>query len=154
MSSLALIDWKLKIAEKIGATSLVNIRDSDAVEVVSRILPEGADAVIATVVTEATLLQSLKIASRMGFVHIFAGLPGNPMIPMSPNPIHYKQIKVTGSSGYALAEYELALKLIKTHRVELTPLISHRFQLDQILEAISVWDDKEKSLKIMLDRGH
>jgi len=148
---VGMIDWKLKVAEKMGATHLVNIRESDAIEEITKILPKGADAVIVTVVNEATMFQSFKIVSAMGFVQIFAGLPGNPMIPMNPNMIHYKEINVTGSSGYTLREYEIALKLIRTRRVELASLISHRFRLDQIQEAISAWDDKEKSLKIMID---
>jgi threonine dehydrogenase-like Zn-dependent dehydrogenase len=31
-------------------------------------------------------------------------------------------------------------------------MVSHRFPLEKINEAISAWDDKEKSLKILLKR--
>jgi len=53
---------------------------------------------------------------------------------------------------HTYTEYSKIFDFIVNRKLNLTRMVSHRFPLEKINEAISAWDDKEKSLKILLKR--
>jgi L-iditol 2-dehydrogenase len=112
----------------------------------------GADIVVVTAVTSETIVQGLRMASRRGYVSIFGGTPKGVTVQFEPNMIHYNETFLTGNSGYTYAQYAKAAQIVASHKIPLKKLVTHRFELGQIHEAMKVWDDKEKSMKIMLTR--
>ena len=146
---VGLTDWKLRLGEELGATRTVNASQENPVEVADRM--GGADIVFLTVVSQGTLDQAMRIASKTGIVSIFAGLPrGSSTLTLDLNLIHYGERVLTGSSNYTYSEYERAFKLIISKRVNLAKIVSHRFSLKEFFEALKVWEDKVKSMKIII----
>ena len=149
-----LIDWKLKLGEELGATTLIHSGSTTKLQdEVKKMAPDGVDATALTIVTSELVSQALSATIKGGYVSVFAGVPkGAVTTNFEPNLIHYNEVSLIGSSGYTYPEFRKAFEIVLSHGPELSKLVSHRFKLDEIMEAISVWEDKEKSLKIMITR--
>jgi L-iditol 2-dehydrogenase len=149
---VGLTDWKLKLGEFFGASRIINAKEHNVVESIGEYCKNGVDVTILTVVNSETFTEALKITRKRGYIIIFAGIPKGSTFSFDPNEIHYNEISIMGSSGYTYKEYEEAFNLIANKNLQLSRLISHQFELSQIREAISKWEDKENSLKIILKR--
>ncbi len=148
-----LIDWKLDLAEKLGVSKVVQASNTDPVHAIRQAYADGVDAVAVTAVTRSTVLQAVKITSRRGCVNIFAGLPSDQMpLDADTNAIHYGELTLTGSSGYTYNEYRKAIEMAASSQEDMKSIITHRFKLKELREAIDCWDDKNKSLKILITR--
>jgi len=153
---IGIIDWKLKIAESLGAThTYYNSPDIEkTIENVKKDFPNGFAGISVTVVNEQTVNEALKLSSKGGRVVIFAGLPSNNSKYMiDSNIIHYNEIDLTGSSGYTYYEFELAYRLLLKEHESAMKIVTHKFKLEDIHEAIKAWDDKNSSSKILLKRS-
>lgn len=128
--------------------------DPDSEDMVARCLDEtggeGADAVITACASVDIHEQALEMVARRGVVNLFGGLPADtrPMNVKS-NLIHYKECVLTGSHGSVPRQHNLAVQLIATEKVRVAPLISHRFPLTRINEAIEIMMSK-KAMKIII----
>ncbi len=147
-----LVDWKLKLGQELGATHVLSAKEDTVKAVLDATEGAGADIVVVTAVMQDTIVQGLKMASRRGYVSIFGGTPKGVTVQFEPNLIHYNETFLTGNSAYTYAHYVSAAHLIASGKVQLKKLVTHHFSLDQIHQAIKAWDDKEKSMKIMLTR--
>jgi len=149
---IGLIDWKLKLGQELGATDLVDAKGEPVKGVLEATNGIGSDIVVITAVTPETIVQGLKMAARHGYVSIFGGTPTGVTSQLEPNIIHYNELILTGNSGYTYAHYKTAAKIVASHMIPLKKLVTHRFKLERIHDAIKAWDDKEKSMKIILTR--
>jgi L-iditol 2-dehydrogenase len=149
---VGLVDWKLKLGQELGATHLISAREDTVKATLAATEGAGADIVIVTAVMKDTIVQGLKMASKRGYVSIFGGTPRGVAVQFEPNLIHYNETFLTGNSAYTYAQYVSAGRLIASGKVEPKKLVTHHFELSQIHDAIKMWDDKEKSMKIMLTR--
>ncbi|MBM9469157.1 zinc-dependent alcohol dehydrogenase [Nakamurella leprariae] len=66
------------------------------------------------------------------------------------NDIVQKEIRVQGSFAYTPADCAYAADLIATKKVDLTPLVSHTFNLDDITEAFETQRQTATSIKVMV----
>lgn len=149
--NVGLSAWKMKLAQELGATHIVDARNSNSTEEIRKISPRGADAVFLTVVTSSTIEKAVEIVGKGGIIHVFAGATANPPLKVGANFVHYNEVALTGSTGYSLGQFEKAFDLITSGTIQPSKLVSHRFRLAEIHKAISTWDDKENSLKILLE---
>lgn len=145
-------DWKLNTAKSLGADHTINASQTDPIEKVMKLTDgNGADAVIATVTTPTTIEQAMKMVRKCGFVVIFGGSPKGTTVTLDPNTLHYSEICLIGSEGYTIAMYETSFNLIAKHRIDVKKLISRKYKLDDLLEAIAMAQKKEESLKIIIE---
>lgn len=142
---------RLNIAKSIGADYTINSSKTDAVKKIAELTNEkGADAVITTITTPTTIEQATKIVGKHGIVVVFGGSPRGTTVTIDPNIIHYSEAYIVGSEGYTMAMYETAFNLITKHKINVKKLISHEYKLDDLLEAITMSQKKEKALKIII----
>ena len=144
------VEPRLKLAAGLGASSTVDFSKVPAIETVL----ELTDGLGADVVIEATgAIEAYRQAVRMGrkgsTVLYFGGLPQNLSLDIDPNIIHYRQVTLKGSYSYTTETFRDALKLIEAGRLEVLALITHRFPLEQLKEAVLTAARKD-SLKVML----
>lgn len=145
---IGLSEWKLHLAEELGATVVLHNHSDPADALASG---AGMDAVVVTVVSAQTVLQAVRMASRKGKINVFAGLPSERMpLGIDTNAIHYHELTLTGSSGYTYEEFRNAFSLLSSASQSVKRIISNRFSLSDLLKAIECWDDKEKSMKVMI----
>jgi L-iditol 2-dehydrogenase len=97
----------------------------------------GVDRVLVCIGRMELINEGLELARKGGNVNLFAGFPGQGWSEVSANLIHYKELVVTGTSNSRRADYEVALRLIESGRVDVLPMVTHRFPLRQIDDAFA-----------------
>jgi L-iditol 2-dehydrogenase len=131
-------------AVRLGATVAVDPGREDLAEAVRGLTRgRGADLSIVCVGVPALVNQAVELSRNGGRVCIFAGMKDEGWADVSANLIHYKQVVVSGSSNCTRADYEMALHLIVSGRIETEALITHRFPLARVLDAIGTIGDPE-----------
>jgi threonine dehydrogenase-like Zn-dependent dehydrogenase len=64
--------------------------------------------------------------------------------------IHYQTVTLTGTHDFTPREFDLALKLIERRIIDVRPLVSHTFPLEQTGEAFDVVVERA-GLKVMVE---
>ncbi|MGD9028776.1 MAG: alcohol dehydrogenase catalytic domain-containing protein [Anaerolineae bacterium] len=140
-----------KKAEELGAHDVIDPGKNDAVEAVRELTEgQGADAVIVAVGHPSAVRQGIQIAATLGRVNLFAGVYPPTEISLDPNLIHYQTVTLTGTHDFTPREFDLALKLIERRIIDVRPLVSHTFPLEQTGEAFDVVVERA-GLKVMVE---
>jgi len=99
----------------------------------------GPDVVIVATSAPAAYHQAFDVVGRGGQVLLFAGLPKDKQVlEVNINLIHYRQLAWHGSFGSTPAHGARALALLLSKKVNAERLITHRFGLAALPEAIAV----------------
>lgn len=124
-------------AAEIGAHVTVDPTSEDLAEVVAEHTDGlGVDVAVICVGKPQLVNDALKVTRKGGRVNVFAGLAGDGWAEVEANLIHYNELVLTGASDSRRRDYEAALRLIESGRIEADRLITHRFPLRQAAEAI------------------
>jgi threonine dehydrogenase-like Zn-dependent dehydrogenase len=83
-------------------------------------------------------------------VVLFAPTPPQTTLPVSPYKLLFSEITLTGSYSCSPLETRQALALLRGGRIDADPLITHRFGLDGVGEAIRLAKKGGQSLKIVI----
>jgi len=128
---------RLEVAKGLGAHDVIDASAADPVARVKELTEgRGADAVIVAVGAEEPSRQALEMAAINGRVNFFAGAYPDTAFPFGTNLVHYKQMHVTGSHDFTPHNFSTALKLIAYGIVDVERLISHRFELEGVKDAL------------------
>jgi L-iditol 2-dehydrogenase len=145
---------RLDKARELGAHDVVPAAECDPVERVKELTEgRGADAVIVAVGGAEPIRQGLEMAAINGWVNVFAGTYPAVALPMDPNLVHYRQLRVTGSHDYTPHHFTTALRLIQFGLVRVAPLISHRFGLEEIQVAFDTTAERRGLKSMVLPNG-
>lgn len=98
---------------------------------------EGADRVIVAIGVPALADQALGLARPRGSVSLFAGFSAGETASIDVNAIHYDELKVTGAFGLTRRQFARALDAIAAGRLDVGPLITHRFGLPEVTAALA-----------------
>ncbi|MBI4561678.1 MAG: zinc-binding dehydrogenase [Candidatus Rokubacteria bacterium] len=141
---------RLKVASQLGAHDVIDASAGDPVERVKELTEgRGADCVIVAVGAAEPIRQALQMGAVNGRVNLFAGTYPPVELPFDPNLVHYRQLVVTGSHDFTPHHFSIALKLIQHGILRVEPLISHRFQLEDVREAFEATANRS-GLKAMV----
>jgi L-iditol 2-dehydrogenase len=111
----------------------------------------GVDAIVVAAPSAKAQEQSLDLAAPGGRINFFGGLPkGRSHITIDSNPIHYKELVVTGTTANSNSDCREALDLVASGAIDTLPLVSDRFPLTAGREAF-VAAASRKSLKVVLE---
>ncbi|MFL6473333.1 MAG: alcohol dehydrogenase catalytic domain-containing protein [Nitrososphaeraceae archaeon] len=127
----------------------------------------GANIVIVATSNPAALDLAIKIAAKNSIINIFAGMPKensnsnnknnknknskNNTVLIDPNWLHYNQISITGSFSSTPSMLYEAARLASTKQVDLSKIVSHRYSLSNIEEAILA-TEKYYGLRAVINR--
>jgi len=124
-------------AERLGATVTVDPAAQDLEEVVEELSKGvGVDSSVVCVGVPQLVNQAVELSRSGGRVNVFAGFKGAGWTEVAANRIHYKQVRLTGSTNSRRSDFETALRLIESGRVETASMVTHRFPLSAVNEAI------------------
>jgi L-iditol 2-dehydrogenase len=134
-----LLPERLAVAQKLGADAIIDASQVDPVRWVhERTAGRGADVVIVAVGAQHALEQALKMAGNCSTINYFAGTYPPTTLPIDPNLLHYKQIRLTGSHDYTPLHFCTALRFLEIGTVRVAPLISHQLPLTQVKDGFDV----------------
>jgi threonine dehydrogenase-like Zn-dependent dehydrogenase len=151
-----------EMAKKLGADEVIYPGEQDLLEAVTEatggrrytsvlgqdLLMGGADVVYECVGTQRSVRDSLSLTASGGTI-VLVGLPAV-LNRIDWTPIWLKELKIIGSvwSGTEMVEdrsvptYELIVKWMAEGKLDLAPLVTHRFRLDEYQKALAVTASK------------
>jgi len=130
-------DERRQTARAFGADDVVNPLSEDVVAKAKEWTDGlGVDVVIVASGVPAAMEAGMRALRKGGTFNIFAGSPPDGRFACDPNLIHYGELAVTGSSGHTAGHMRRAVDLIARGVVDARRLITHRFPLADIGEAL------------------
>lgn len=132
-----------ELAAELGADAVLGPEERGAA-----VLGREPALVIVTAHGAPALEWALREVAVGGVVHAFAGAPGGAAV--DANLVHYRHLRLVGSTGSTLSDYERALGLVTSGAIALERLPRTTIALEQVPEAL-VDDPDPHALKIMVD---
>lgn len=133
---------RLKLAEELGATQVIDAANEDVLESIQRWT--GCGGVSASFETSGSLTaqaSSVEITARAGriaFVGFGSGVPS-----IVPSKFIEKQLTLMGSFVFPIDAYETVLNVVQTKNVPLESMVTHTVDLDGASEIIQAFDRGE-----------
>lgn len=127
-------EQRLEQAKEFGADYIINSRKENLEGRIKEITEgHGSDFTVVAVSSAKVQQDALTIAANEGRINFFGGLPpGEELVPLNTNIIHYKELRVFGTFAQSIHEYEQALRFISMKRFPLKKLITHKYDLKDI----------------------
>jgi len=97
---------RLAVAERWGATSVINARESDVVAEINRLIPGGVNAVIDAVGASVTRKQAVEAVTPGGQV-VYIGLHDEESL-LAANYVVRQEVAITGSFAYTPEDFKRA----------------------------------------------
>lgn len=142
-----LLAERLEYAKALGATEIVIGTERD-LERLKEMSPLGFDAVVEATGVPAVAEKAVSYVKPTGKLMYFGVNPPEATIRFSPFEVYRKDIKIIGTFA-APHTFYAAIGMLEQRRVEVEPLISHRFQLEEFPKALEMVKSKSQSRKIL-----
>jgi L-iditol 2-dehydrogenase len=146
------VPFRLHAGQRFGATRslkpTVNIQEN------FRQMNSGrlADLVLVCTSARKAFLQALRSVERGGMVLFFAPSDPGEKIPLPINEFFFRNdITLTTTYGASPYDSEIALELIRSSRVKVKDMISHRLPLGETQKGFGIVDEAKDSLKVMIE---
>jgi len=132
-----LLEKRLKTAEQMGADFCIDVSQCNLEDKVKEITGgTGAEVVITSLGIPKVIEDSFKLVRNGGLINIFGGPPAGQPVTVDPRWIHYSEITITGTFASTPQDFKKALDVIASGEIYVEDLISDRFTLDNMLDAI------------------
>jgi len=79
--------------------------------------------------------EAMAAAGPGGTVNVFGGLAGGTTISVDAKRVHYDEVTLTGSFGFAPEHFRTALAMLASGRLNVEGIITHEFGLDSAASA-------------------
>ena len=144
-------DKRLEQCKQFHFDRLVNpVKESLKQVVMEETEGRGADVVIIAAPAAAPQEEALDLVRKRGSVMLFASLPvGKSMLNIDSRLIHYKEVKVIGSSDSTPEHVRKAVEILSSGKFPADKIVTHRLGLNDIDKAFELMKDGE-SLRVVL----
>ena len=130
------------VSRAYGATDCINVAETDPTIAVADLTGGiGADVVIETSgfpASSAIVLDVVRKEGKVAHIGWANDLPPLPVIPIMAKTLTVFGVGGNGGRG----QYERSLELVRSGRVDLDPMVTHRYSLDDIAEAFETTASK------------
>lgn len=144
-------DAPFTVSQAYGATHCVNVTRDDPKQVIADLTDRGAgaDVVIETSgfpASSAICLDLVRKEGKLAHIGWANDLPPLPVIPIMAKTLTVYGIGGNGGRG----QYERAQELVRTGRLDLEPIVTHRYPLDDVAEAFATAHAKTDAIKVLV----
>ena len=144
---------RLAVARQLGADITINFREQDPVQRIQEITGgAGVDVAIEALGTQQTFescLRSLKPGGTLSSLGVYSGKLSMPLDAFAAGLGDHKIITTLCPGGKERMRRLMAV--VASGRVDLTPMVTHRFALDDILEAYDLFShQRDGVLKVAI----
>jgi threonine dehydrogenase-like Zn-dependent dehydrogenase len=144
---------RLRMSPRMGATAAIDPAREDPVGAVARITRgRMADLVIEAVGHEDQALDLCTRLARKGGRILYFGVPGETIEKVRWRDLFFKNLTVHTSVDPDFArDFPLAMRWLAEGRIDLAPIITHRFPLREVQRAHETFRDRtDGALKVLL----
>jgi len=146
-----LIDFRLRAAQKFGADIVVNPLNASLNEVVKAETDgRGVDLAIVTAPSLEAYKAGLGVCRKGGKLCVFAPTEPGKFLEISPKELFFNELQIIPSYSASHVETREALKLIKSGKIRVGELITHRFPLVDAAKAFKTALEDKESLKVVV----
>ncbi len=146
-----MIESRVKWARKFGADQAFN---AAAADLNKRILDategRGVDNVVVASGNVKAIQASFPLVRKGGKILLFGIPPEGSVFACDASGVFIREIKLIPSYSTTENEIKRALEMMEAGMICLTDMITHRFHLSEIAEALRIADDAQSSLKVMV----
>jgi threonine dehydrogenase-like Zn-dependent dehydrogenase len=144
---------RLEISKRMGADHVINFHDADPVEQILRLTDgRGVDAAIEALGTQATFEAALRVLRPGGTLSSLGVYSGDLKIPLGAFAAGLgDHTIVTTLCPGGKERMRRLMNLVASRRVDLSPLVTHRFVLEDIKRAYEIFSQQRDGvLKIAI----
>jgi L-iditol 2-dehydrogenase len=144
-------DYRLDIARSCGLSHVCNPLLEDLAERVEALFgPDGTDLILECVGVNATMDQAIRLAGK-GTDIIVVGVFGDKAV-LDLGWVQDRELRLIGTLMYREEDYQQAIDLLCQGMVNLKPLVTHRFPLENYEQAYAFIDQaRDNVMKVMID---
>jgi threonine dehydrogenase-like Zn-dependent dehydrogenase len=130
-------DAPFTVSRAYGATDCINVAETDVKQAVAKLTDGGLGADIVVIETSgfpassAIVLDVVRKEGKVAHIGWANDLPPLPVIPIMAKTLTVFGVGGNGGRG----QYERSQELVRSGRVDLGPMVTHRFALDDIAAA-------------------
>lgn len=149
-------DFRLTFAKRYGVETFNANTDQDiASKIKSETAGRGADLCIVATGSTKALLQSFDLTRRGGRIILFGVPPKGSLMSYDMSKLYSSEHSVIPSYAASEVETNQALRLVDAKRVELSSLITHRFDISEASEAVKCAHEAKDAMKVIVTAsGH
>jgi threonine dehydrogenase-like Zn-dependent dehydrogenase len=141
-------DYALETARKLGATHLLNPRECDVKEALAGILPHGPDLVLEAAGPIEAVKLMVSLLRRGTRWNIF-GITTHEPFELDGGLMHFLEARMDASFGTTPLAMEKSIRLMERGLLDPEQVITHRFPLTQIHDAVAAMASGEKNKVIV-----
>jgi alcohol dehydrogenase len=143
---------RLQMSRRMGADVTLNFNDIDVVNEVKRLTGGGADVAIEALGTQGTFEQSLRCLRPGGTLSSLGVYSGKLQVPYDAFAAGIGDYRiVTTLCPGGKERMRRLMEVVRHNRVDFTPLLTHRFSLDEIPRAYEVFSERlENVIKVAI----
>jgi len=144
-------EYRLKMAEKFGADVVMSATEDVPARLAEVNGGGRADLVIVCASVLSAFEQALMSVDRGGTVLCFAPTEPGVKLPVPVNDFWRNSITVMPSYGAAPVDLAIAMELIRSGRVPVNDMITHRLGLAEAGKGFKLVADGRKSVKVIIE---
>jgi threonine dehydrogenase-like Zn-dependent dehydrogenase len=148
-------DDRIAFAKKMGVDVVLDYRHQDVVAEIKRLTDGGADVAIEALGTQATwesCLRSLRPGGTLSSLGVYSGKLAVPYDAFGAGLADYKIVTTLCPGGKE--RMRRLMEMVRTNRVDLSPMLTHTFALEDIQEAYAVFGDRREGvMKVAIRPG-
>ena len=131
--------YRVDLAKKVGKGLVINPQDDDPIETINDLTDgKGASGVLECSGNPVARRQAAAVAGRGATVVYVGG--GNPDLAVDVGDVIGKDLVIRGNSVFSMASYFAEVEFLLKHPVPLDQIITHRFKIEDAVEAFSLFD--------------
>jgi 6-hydroxycyclohex-1-ene-1-carbonyl-CoA dehydrogenase len=146
-----IVDNKLEVAKKLGAQRTINAsgkEDKELIKEIRALTAGGADVAIEAIGNPKTI----ELASncvKAGGLHCQIGYTHH-NVPINAGRLMFREIEIKGSLGCRPVDYPKIIEMVKTGKIQLKPVVTHKFKLEEIEQAFNLMRKGESLRSIIV----
>ena len=143
-------EYRMNAAKKSGADDVINARDDVPARVKEVNKGRLADRIIVCTGAVSAIKQALKSIDAGGTILFFAPTKPEVDISLSFNEFWSNQITLTTTYAAAPNDLEKAIELIRSRKVNVHDMITHRLSLAEISKGFQLVADANECIKVII----
>jgi len=144
-------DYRLKTAKKLGAGTVIHARENVPEQVKRHNDGRLADLVVTCTGAPTAVTQAINSIDRGGTILFFAPIEPGVEIPFPLFDLWNKGVKMVSTYAGAPKDIKEAIELIRSKKVTVTDMITHRLPLEETLKGFKLVAQAKKSIKIIIE---
>ncbi len=134
-----IVDKKLEISKQLGAQHTINAKDKEdkaLLKEIRSLTGGGADIAIEAIGNPKTI-ELASSAVKAGGLHCQVGYTHH-SVPLNAGRLMFREIEIKGSLGCRPVDYPKIIEMARMGKIQLEPVVTHKFPLEDINEAFDL----------------